>query len=108
MRPTILMGFLVCIAALTVVASVAWASTIFDTVEISATAYVVGPPQPEDLDRDGCVGVRDLALLSRDLGVEALLNELSDVNGDGVVDVSDLSLVASRFGAKTLSTGPCP
>ena len=81
--------------------SVAAASTIFGTVEVSATATIVALPQ--DVDGDGCVNDWDLYLVAQDLGSEVPQDWNTDLDGDLGVDVSDLSSVARVFGVGTCS-----
>ena len=109
MRRNILIAVLACIAALTVLVGVVWAAqTIFGTVELSATANVVVPPQPEDLDGDGCVGPRDLALVARNLGLAGPSQGGADINKDGLSDIIDVSSVAHEYGTRNFGTAPCP
>ena len=101
MRPAIVIAISAWIVALSALVSVVAASTIFQTVPVSATATVLAL---EDVDRDGCVGARDLILVARNLGVD--VPQGADINGDGEVDVVDLTLVAASLGI--LGSGPCP
>ena len=93
----------VCAVAMVAVAGTVAASTIFGTVEISATANIVAAPLPQDVDGDGCVDNWDLYLVARDLGVEVPQDWSTDLDGDFLVDVSDLSYVAGVFGAGACS-----
>ena len=97
MRSTVVIAILVCIVALSVLGGVVLASTIFQTVPVSATVTILAL---EDVDGDGCVGERDLIQVARNLGAD--VPEGADINGNGDVDIVDLSLVGARFGTGCL------
>ena len=101
----------VCVTALLVFVGVVAASTILHTVPIAATATIVAPAVPEDVDGDGCVGPGDLALIARDLGMlgaPLVGADATDINVDGRVDISDVTLAALLFGTRTFGSAPCP
>ena len=111
MRPAI--AVLVCLVAVAAIVSAVAASTIFGTVAVSATVNIVVPPLPEDIDGDGCVGEKDLAIVTRNLpGPDGSSLEgadvRADVNGDGHVDVEDVSQIGLVFGTRTFGSEPCP
>ena len=110
MRRNILIAVLACIAALTVLVGVVWAAqTIFGTVgALRHGPTWWSPPQPEDLDGDGCVGPRDLALVARNLGLAGPSQGGADINKDGLSDIIDVSSVAHEYGTRNFGTAPCP
>ena len=97
MRPALVITILASIVALSVIGGVVAASSIFQTVPVSATVTILAV---EDVDRDGCVGTKDLILVGRNLGVD--VPEGADVNLDGQVDVVDLVLVAASIGTASI------
>ncbi len=60
---------------------------------------------PWDVDRDGIVGISDLAFVGQYLGVSVAsnLDPNPDVNSDGRVDILDVVIVATHFGEVYLS-----
>jgi len=54
---------------------------------------------PADLDMDGVVGSRDLALLLANWGREDAALLYGELSGDGVIDSRDLSILLAQFGA---------
>ena len=106
MRPATTITILVCIVVLWVSGSVVAASTILQTAPVSATVTILPPSISEDVDRDGCIGTRDLILVARDLGAD--VPAVADVNVDGRVDIVDLALVVIRFGTRIFGSGSCP
>ena len=65
---------------------------------VSSFAAATTPPKPlaEDVNNDGIVNIRDLALIAANLGKRG--QNTADVNGDGVVDIKDLIKVAGALG----------
>jgi hypothetical protein len=59
---------------------------------------------PTDLNNDGRVDIRDIALVARSFGAypgcsaPLIWNPICDINGDGKVDVRDVSVVCRDFG----------
>jgi hypothetical protein len=56
-----------------------------------------------DVNRDGVIDGKDLALVSKAYGSkpgDANWNPDADLNGDGVVDSYDLAIVTAHFGLK--------
>ena len=107
MRPALIV--LVCVlAALSVIVTVVAAQNIFGTAPVSATVTIVVPPLPEDLDGDGCVGPRDLALVARGLGPAAPIQDRADINDDGLVDIVDVASVAVILGTRYFGSETCP
>lgn len=64
---------------------------------------IKGPYIPGDLNHDGKVDIRDLAVAARAFGSypsHPRWNPLCDINHDGKVDIRDLALIAKNFGKK--------
>ncbi len=98
MRPAWVVLVCLVAVALSALAGVVLASTIFQTVPIAATVTILPSGLPEDVDGDGSVDERDLALVVANLGTTVPPGDPTDVNGDGQVDILDLAAVALRFG----------
>ena len=62
---------------------------------------IIFAPAVTDINRDGIVNMRDVAIVSRAYGSSAedpIWNPDADLNRDGVIDISDVALVAYDFG----------
>jgi parallel beta-helix repeat protein len=59
------------------------------------------PPLPGDIDRDGKVDIKDVAVAAMAFGSypgDPRWNPMADENEDGQIDVKDIALVAKNFG----------
>jgi hypothetical protein len=68
--------------------------------------FVVECPTPLalcDVNRDGIIDMKDIALAARAFGTtggDPRWNQYADINGDGKIDMKDLGAIAKIFGAK--------
>jgi hypothetical protein len=71
-----------------------------DYIQLSTNS--LGPlPIPEDLNQDGKVNIRDIAIIVTDYGFtigSQNWNPLADLNADGIVGIKDLAIVITHFG----------
>ncbi len=81
------------------VTAVAWIAGGSNTLSGNITVRLIG-----DVNGDGKVDLRDLALAARAFGstqTSPNWNPATDINGDGVVNMKDLTLIARYFGQRT-------
>ena len=82
------------------------------SADIDAIAVVHGLPVPllGDANRDGRVGIADLAIVADNYGSRAGMTwEDGDFNGDGAVGIADLGALADNYGSSTGGAGaPVP
>jgi hypothetical protein len=79
--------------------AVAWISGGSNTLSGNITVRLIG-----DVNGDGKVDLRDLALVARAFGstpASPNWNSAADINGDGVVNMKDLALIGRYFGRRT-------
>jgi len=66
---------------------------------------VLDPALPGDANRDGEVGIQDLAILSEHFGLGPYGEWTEgDYNGDGLINIQDLALLSEHFGLSSIPT----
>ncbi|MGB4759462.1 MAG: Ig-like domain-containing protein [Candidatus Saccharimonadales bacterium] len=72
------------------------------TTSSTITATVANQPtviRPEDINKDGKVGIADFSILSRNYGktVQQADDPRADISGDGIIGIKDFSLLSSAY-----------
>ena len=65
----------------------------FLTIPVTLPAAPAALAAPEDIDRDGVVGIRDILTVATVYGQRASALPAGDLNGDGVLGIADMAVI---------------